>query len=107
MGDGGEGKKEGRKDAQKVARKGPENRCKLFCTKFFKNPAGHEGPCLCFPAAPVVGRNLLTSGHVGQECPPEIRTQKFMFMLFFFPEQNLIQNVIYSNLSWRLSEGAG
>ena len=24
-------------------------------------------------------------GHKGQECPREIRTKKFMFMLFFLP----------------------
>ena len=43
-----------------------------------------------FPAAPVVGRNFLTSGtwafgRKGQECPWEIRAKKFMFMLFFLP----------------------
>ena len=39
-----------------------------------------------FSAAPVVGRNFSTpgaSGRKGQECPREIRTKKFMFMLFF------------------------
>ena len=42
-----------------------------------------------FPAAPVVGRNFLPpwpSGRKGQDCPREIWTKKFMFMLFFFPE---------------------
>ena len=41
-----------------------------------------------FSAAPVIGRNFLTqgaSGRKGQECPWEIRTKKFMFMLFFLP----------------------
>ena len=37
------------------------------------------------PAAPVVGRNFLTQGRKGQECPREIRAKKFMFMLFFLP----------------------
>ena len=60
----------------------------FFCTKFFKNPLGHGRPRqkMRFSAAPVMGRNLLTpgsSGRKGRECPREIRTEKFMFMLFF------------------------
>ena len=40
-----------------------------------------------FPAAPVVGEffDPWASGRKGQECPREIRTKKFMFMLFFLP----------------------
>ena len=41
-----------------------------------------------FPAAPVVGRNFLTPGHLGrkgQECLREIRTKMSMFMLLFLP----------------------
>ena len=41
-----------------------------------------------FPAAPVGGEKLFdpwASGRKGQECPQEIRTKKFMFMLFFLP----------------------
>ena len=37
-----------------------------------------------FPPAPVAGRNFWwASGRKGQECPREIRTKNFMFMLFF------------------------
>ena len=46
---------------------------------------GHPHQKVRFPAAPVVGE-LLTpwaSGRKGQECPWEIRTKKFLFMLFF------------------------
>ena len=43
-----------------------------------------------FPAAPVMGRNFLTPGHPGvwvrNVHRKEIRTEKFMFMLLFFPE---------------------
>ena len=41
-----------------------------------------------FPATPVMGRNFFdpwASGRKGRECPQEIRTKKFMFMLFFLP----------------------
>ena len=41
-----------------------------------------------FSAAPVDGEKLFdprASGRKGQECPREIRTKKFMFMLFFLP----------------------
>ena len=47
---------------------------------------GHPPPKVGFPAAPVMGRNFLdpwASGRKGQECPQEIRTKKFMFMLLF------------------------
>ena len=40
-----------------------------------------------FPAALVVGRSPFepwASGRKGQECPLEIRTKKFKFMLFFW-----------------------
>ena len=41
-----------------------------------------------FSAAPVMGKKLFdptASGRKGQECPREIRTEKFMFVLFFLP----------------------
>ena len=42
--------------------------------------------CVFF-CGPVDGEKLFdpgSSGRKGQECPREIRTKKFMFMLFFF-----------------------
>ena len=42
-----------------------------------------------FPAAPLMGRNFMTPGHPGRkghECVRKIQTEKFMFVLFFFPE---------------------
>ena len=34
-----------------------------------------------FPAAPITGRNFLTQGRKGQECPRELRAKNFVFML--------------------------
>ena len=50
-----------------------------------------------FPAAPGGGEKLFdpwASGRKGQECPREIRTKKFMFMLFFAP-WNLISECLF------------
>ena len=70
----------------------------FFWTKFFKNHSGHgrprrkswtSAPKSAFSCSPGEGEKLFdpgASGHKGQECPREIRTKKFMFMLFFFPE---------------------
>ena len=44
-----------------------------------------------FSAAPLMGINFLTQGRPGgkgRECPWEIRTKKFMFVLLFFPESS-------------------
>ena len=69
----------------------------LFCTKFFDNPSGHgrprrkswtSAPKSAFSCGPGGGEKLFdpwASGRKGQECPREIRTKKFMFMLFFLP----------------------
>ena len=69
----------------------------FFCTKFFKNPSGHgrprqkswtSAPKSAFFCGPGDGEKLFdpgSSGRKGQECPREIRTKKFMFMLFFRP----------------------
>ena len=49
---------------------------------------GHSHQKVRSPAAPMVWRNFFdpwASGRKGQECPREIRTKKFMFMLFFLP----------------------
>ena len=46
-----------------------------------------------FAAAPVMGRSFFdprVSGRKGQECLQEIRTEKFMFMLFFLSENQLL-----------------
>ena len=43
------------------------------------------------------------SGRKGQECPREIRTKKFMFMLFFFPEFSYVTAIAEN--SRRISEG--
>ena len=70
----------------------------FFCTKFFDNPSGHgrprrkswtSAPKSAFACGPGGGEKLFdpwASGCKGQECLREIRTKKFMFMLFFFPD---------------------
>ena len=70
----------------------------FFCTNFFDNPSGRgrprrkswtSAPKSAFSCGPGGGEKLFdpwASGRKGQECPREIRTKKFMFMLFFFPE---------------------
>ena len=69
----------------------------FFCTKFFNNPSGHarqrrkswtSAPRSVFFCGPGDGEKLFdprASGRKGQERPQEIRTEKFMFMLFFLP----------------------
>ena len=69
----------------------------FFCTKFFDNPSGHgrphrkswtSAPESAFSCGPDGGEkffDLGASGRKGQERPREIRTKKFMFMLFFLP----------------------
>ena len=66
----------------------------FFCTKFFENPSGNgrprrkswtSAPKSKFSCGPGGGEKLFdpwASGRKGQECPREIRTKKFMFMLF-------------------------
>ena len=49
---------------------------------------GRPRPKVRFSAAPVMGKKPFdpgSSGRKGRECPREIRTKKFMFMLFFLP----------------------
>ena len=67
------------------------------CTNFFHNPSGHgrlrrkswmSAPKSAFSCGPSGGEKLFVpwaSGRKGQECPREIRTKKFMFVLFFLP----------------------
>ena len=70
----------------------------FFCTKFFRQPFGswtstpkivdvRTKKCV-FLRPRVVGRNFLTPGHPGarvRNVHGEIRSKKFMFMLFFLP----------------------
>ena len=78
----------------------------FFWTKFFGESFGSwmsaakncERPhqIVCFPAAPVLGKNFLSlgirvSGRKGQECPQEIRTKKIMFMLLFSMERFMLE----------------
>ena len=85
----------------KLARIAPNRGRKInanfFGTKFFDNPSGHgrprrkswtSAPKSAFSCGPSGGEKLFdpwASGRKGQECPREIRTKKFMFMLFFLP----------------------
>ena len=76
---------------------GTQTQHKLFCTRFFDNPSCHgrprrkswtSAPKSVFSCGPGGGEKLFdprASGREGQECPREIQTKKFMFMLFFFP----------------------
>ena len=69
-----------------------------FCTKVFNNPSAHgrlrrkswtSALKSAFSCGTSSGEKLFdpwASGRKGQECPREIRTKKFMFMLLFFPE---------------------
>ena len=82
---------------------GVKNQRKLFCTKFFDNPSGHgrprrkswtSAPKSAFSCGPGGGEKLFdpwASGRKGQECPLEIRTKKFMFMLFFSAIDSLVR----------------
>ena len=48
----------------------------------------HGAPKSAFSCGPGGGEKLFdpwASGRKGQECPGEIRTKKFMFMLVFLP----------------------
>ena len=86
----------------------------FFCTKFFDNPSGHgrprrkswtSAPKSAFSCGPGGGEKHFdpwASGRKGQECPREIRTKKFMFMLFFVPWVFLLP---FSCLSSSLAEG--
>ena len=70
---------------------------KLFLPEFFDNPSDHgrphrkswmSAPKSAFSCGPGGGEKLFgtwPSGRKGQECPWEIRSKKFMFMLFFLP----------------------
>ena len=75
--------------------KGQKRNANFFCTKLLKNPSGHgrprrksgtSAPKSAFFCGPIDGEKLFDSGaskRNGQECPREIRTEKFMFMLFW------------------------
>ena len=77
--------------------RGQKINANFFCTKFFENPSGHgrprqkswtSAPKSAFFCGPGDGEKLFDPGssrRKGQECPREIRTKKFMFMLFLLP----------------------
>ena len=79
--------------------RGQKINANFFCTKFFENPSGHgrprqkswtSAPKNAFFCGPGDAEKLFdpgSSGRKGQERPREIRTKKFMFMLFFLPGQ--------------------
>ena len=91
--------------------RGQKINANFFCTKFFENPSGHgrprrkswtSAPKSAFSCGPGGGEKLVdpgASGRKGQECPREIRTKKFMFMLFFSPEFQLLSNATTWNPS--------
>ena len=75
----------------------------FFRTKFFGNPSGHgrprqkswtSAPKSTFSCSPGGGEKLFDPwafGRKGQECPREIRTNKFMFMpLLIFPLERFL-----------------
>ena len=96
---------------------------KIFRAKFTlqtchlnKNPSGHGRPrrkswtsaqksvVFCGPGD---GEKLFdpgSSGRKGQECPREIRTEKFMFMLFFFPDSRDFKNTIRTEIRRRRND---
>ena len=88
----------------------------FFRTKLFKNPSGHgrprqkswtSAPKSAFFCGPGDGEKLFdpgSSGRKGQECPREIRTKKFMFMLFFLPWQGN-GNDLLNNFKLGISHG--
>ena len=77
--------------------RGQKINANFFRTKFFDNPSGHgrphrkswtSAPKSAFSCGPGGGEKLFdpgSSGRKGQQCSQEIRTKKFMFMLFFLP----------------------
>ena len=77
--------------------RGQKINANFFCTKFFENASGHgrprrkswtSAPKSAFFCGAGDGEKLFdpgSSGRKGQECPREIQTKKFMFMLFFLP----------------------
>ena len=84
-------------------KRGQKINANFFGTKFFDNPSGHgrprgkkswtSAPKSGFFCGPGGGEKLFdpgASGRKGQECPREIRTKKFMFMLF--PEDPKLAN---------------
>ena len=77
--------------------RGQKINANFFCTKYLDNPSGHgrphrkswmSAPKSAFVCGPGDGEKLFdpgASGRKGQECPREIRTEHFMFMLFVLP----------------------
>ena len=71
----------------------------FFLYKVFENPSEHgrprrkswtSAPKSAFFCGLKDGEKLFdprASWGKGQECPQEIRTEKFMFMLFLFPDR--------------------
>ena len=81
--------------------RGQKINANFFCTKFFDDPSGRgrprqkswtSAPKSAFSCGPGGGEKplyLWASGRKGQECPWEIQTEKFMFMLFFLSGSKL------------------
>ena len=79
----------------KTLSRGQKINATCFCTKFCDNPSGHgrlrrkswtSAPKSAFSCSPGDGEKLFdpwASGRKGQECPREIWSKKFMFMLLF------------------------
>ena len=67
-----------------------------------------SAPKTAFSCGPGDGENLFdrwASRGKGPECPEEIRTKKFMFMLLFFPDFNQeVTNVHFSNVHFVLCQ---
>ena len=91
---------------------GPENQRKLSLDKAFPQPSGSwtSAPKIvdvrtksAFSCGPSGGEKLFdpwASGRKGQECPREIRTKKFMFMLF-------VPDAAFFAYSWKLPAYSG
>ena len=83
---------------------GPKISANFFCTKFVENPSGHGRPAKildvhtkkCVFCSPNYGGETFdprASRCKGQEYLREIRTEKFVFLLFFFfPDSCLHHN---------------
>ena len=79
-----------RQQKETITTRGQSIKATVFCTKSFENPSGHgrprrkswmSAPRSVFSCSPGDREKLFdpsASRHKGQECPPEIQTQKIM-----------------------------
>ena len=96
-----------KRDVFKEIFRGQKINANLFLYKVFRRPFGSwtSAPKIvdvrtksAFSCGPGGGEKLFdpwASGRKGQECPREIRTKKFMFMLFF-SSLNIKRSEIFS-----------